>query len=229
MIVSKPQKEISKQPKAERTDFGKVLVLAQSGYGKTYMFRNCDPETFGFINTERKPLPFKKVFKFHGKPISWNGFIQNLRDFADNPEIKTIGIDSQSMAFDLLYQECQKNFKGYDIFSTFNRRLVEYLDLLRDIEKDIIVTGHDEILLIEGFRQKRAKVHGKMYEGRIESYYAIVLYGEKEFKDNQARYFLKTMLPDTSTKVPPGMFDDPNFAIDNDAQMIFEALENYYS
>lgn len=213
----------------ERIDYGKALVLGQSGYGKTFMFRNCNEETFGFINAERKPLPFRKRFKHHGRPANWYSFIKNLEDFGSKSEIETIGIDSQSMAFDMLYQECQTNFKGYDIYSSFNKQIVQFLDLLRDIKKDILVTGHDELLLIEGFKQKRAKVHGKMYEGRIESYYTVVMYADKDMKNDEVKYFLRTMVPDTSTKVPPDMFDEKGYTIPNDAEYIFSKMKEYYS
>lgn len=215
--------------KTELRDFGKTLVLGQSGYGKTYLFKSCDPDGFGFINAERKPLPFKTKFKFHGKPKSWAGFIKNLKDYGSNPEISTIGVDSQSGAFDMLFQECQQTFRGYDVYSSFNRQVVEFFDLLRDIPKEMIVTGHDEILLIEGYKQKRAKIHGKTYEGRVETNYTIVMYADKEFKDEREHYFLRTMAPDTSTKVPPEMFTAPGiYTIPNDGKFILEKMKEYY-
>lgn len=210
-----------------RTDYGKALILGQSGYGKTYMFRNCDPETFGFINAERKPLPFRKKFKFHGRPANWYSFIRNLEDYGKNDNIQAIGIDSQSAAFDMLYQECQTNFKGYDIYSTFNKQVVQFFNLLKDINKDMIITGHDEILLIEGYKQKRAKIHGKQYEGRVEALYTVVMYADKELKEDVESFFLRTMVPDTSSKVPPDMF--PGRKVPNDAVHIFEKMKDYYS
>ena len=53
-------------------DYYKVLLVGQSGRGKTFSFRNMNPDTTGFINVEDKPLPFKnkllpnyrKVFNF---------------------------------------------------------------------------------------------------------------------------------------------------------------------
>lgn len=212
-----------------RHDYGKALVLGQSGYGKTYMFRNCDEKTTGLVNVERKPLPFRKVFKYHGRPQNWSGFIKNIEDYAGNPDIEQIAVDSQSAAFDILYQECQRNFKGYDIYSAFNRQVVQFFDLLRDVKKDMIVTGHDEILLIEGFKQRRAKIHGKMYEGRVESYYTIVMFADKDFKDERANYYLRTMAPDTSTKVPPDLFGEKAYSIGNDAEEIFKKMKQYYS
>lgn len=45
----------------EQRDYYKTLVVGASGRGKTYMFRDLDPNTTGFINVEDKPLPFKNT------------------------------------------------------------------------------------------------------------------------------------------------------------------------
>lgn len=210
-------------------DYGKVLILGQSGYGKSYLFRDCADDKFGLINTERKPLPFKGILKYHSKPTSWSGFIKVLEEYIKNPDIERIGIDSQSMAFDILYNECQTNFKGYDIYSTFNRLVVRFFDLMRDAEKDMIVTGHDEILLIEGFKQKRAKIQGKMFEGRVEAYYTTVLYADKGLNAGKPWYKLKTVMADTSSKAPPDMFGKEKTELDNSGAFIYEKIKEYYT
>jgi hypothetical protein len=211
-----------------RTDYGKVLILGQSGYGKSFTAKTANLETTGYINVERKPLPFQGKFKWTGKPKNWMSFIANLKDYGSNPEITHIFIDSQSMAFDELYKEMQKNFKGFDIYGNYNRMVVEYFDLLRDIEKDIIVTGHDEILLVEGYRQRRAKIHGKTYEGRVEAYFTTVLYADKRLKENKTEFFLATDAIDTSCKVPENLFGG-NREVPNSASYIFDELGKYYS
>lgn len=213
----------------KRVDYGKVLILGQSGYGKTYLFRDCIADDFAMINTERKPLPFKANLKYHEKPRTWTDFLKVFETYIKNPEIKRIGIDSQSEAFDSLYKECQNNFKGYDIYSTFNRHVVKFFDMMRDAEKDIIVTGHDEILMVEGYRQKRAKIHGKQYEGRVESYYTVVLYADRGIVSGKPWYKLRTVMEDTSSKAPPDMFGKDKIELDNSAAFIFQKLKEYYS
>ena len=104
---------------------------------------------------------------------------------------------------------------------------------MKAINKDIIVLSHDESIIVDGYKQKRAKVHGKEFEGRLEAHYTIVLFGGKKLEDNKPRYFLKTFEEDTSSKVPESMFpgkDGSNFLeIPNDAKYIFDSLEKYYS
>lgn len=218
--------------KVTRTDFGKILVVAPSGYGKTFLSKTADFEKTGFVNSEQKPLPFKGNFKFHGKPKTWAGFLKNIEDFSKNPEIENIIIDSQSMGFDILHNEMQNNFKGFDIYANYNKQLAKYFDLIRDIQKDVIVLSHDETIVEQGFKQRKAKVQGKQFEGRVESYYTVVLFADKRIRDNKPEYFLRTFAEDTSTKCPEALFPNKQgnnlLEIPNSADFIFKALEQYY-
>jgi hypothetical protein len=213
---------------SNRKDWGKVLVVGPTGDGKSFIAKTANTTSTGLINAERQPLSFKADFKYHGRPKSWSGFLKNVEDYGKNDDIYNIIIDSQSMAFDQLHAEMSNNFKGYDIYSNYNRQLVKYFDILRNIEKDIIVLSHDETVVMEGYRQRRAKVQGKQFEGRVEAYFTIVLFTGKRIKDNKPEFFLKTFEPDTSTKVPEGMFGTA-LEIPNSAEFIFNAIETYYS
>jgi len=209
-----------------QSEYGKILVLGQSGQGKTFLSKTANKETTGFINVSRKPLSYRGNFKFHGKPKTWASFMKNFRDYVENPDIENIIIDDVTMAFDMLLQEAQKNFKGYDIYTHFNKNVPDFLDLIRDAKKNVIVTGHDETLLIEGFKQKRAKIHGKQFEGLVERYFTIVLYTGTKVVNNNPVYFLKTFEVDTSAKAPHEMFSE--IEIPNDAQFIFDTVKSYY-
>ena len=214
----------------------KVAVVGPSGTGKSYLSKTADKETTGYINMERKPLPYKGGnFKFMGNPANWKSFMGNLKVYGDNPEIKTIIIDSQTMAFNVLNKEMSQNFSGFDIYKNYNRQVYEYLELLKNIEKDIIVLSHDEWLKLEGEGKKRMMaVHGREFEGKIEQHFSIILYTGTRLQNGKPEYFLRTFEVDTSTKVPEGMFAPKEGAqtpieIPNDAQFIFKALEDYYT
>lgn len=222
------QKEEPSKEGEKRTDYGKVLIIGPSGYGKSYLAKTADPETTGYINAERKPLPFKGQFKFSGRPKTWNGFLKNLEDYASNPEVSTIIVDSQSMAFDTLHNEMKQSYKGYDIYANYNKELNRYFNILKDINKDVIVLSHDETIVETGYKQRKAKVHGKEFEGRIEAQYTTVLFADKRLVDGMPKYFLRTFQEDTSTKVPEGMFGD-SMEIPNSAKFIFDAVKDYYS
>lgn len=216
-----------------RVDYGKVLIVSPSGYGKTFTAKTADSDVTGFINSELKPLSFKGTFKWHGKPKTWGSFLKNIEDYAANDDIKNIIIDSQSAALENLHSEMKNNFKGYDIYSNYNTQVKKYFDLIKLIKKDVIVLSHDETLMQEGYKQKKAKVHGKEYEGRVEAQFTVVLFGGKRLEDKVPKYFLRTFEEDTSAKAPQGLFEDAYgealLEIPNDAKLIFNSLESYYS
>lgn len=211
-----------------RTDFGKILIVGPTGVGKTYLSKTANRDTTGYVNPERKPLSYKGTFKFMGKPKTWNGFLKNIEDYGKNEEITYMIIDSQSMGFEILHAEMKSNFKGFEIYGNYNKEVTKYLNLIRDIEKDIIVISHDETLVDQGYKQRKAKVHGKEFEGRIEAYYTTVLFADKKLKDGKPSYFLRTFQEDTTTKVPEGLFGE-DLEIPNSAEYIFNALKEYYS
>jgi hypothetical protein len=219
----------------KRTYFSKIAIVGQTGDGKSYLSKTLDRTTCGFINVENKPLPYKSApFNYHGVPKTWAGFIKNLKDFSENPDIKSIFIDSQTMAFGILNSEMKKNFTGWDVAKYYNSQVYDYFTYLKSIEKDVFVLSHDELVKIGDVgKQKRMVVHNKEFEGKVEEQFTIVLYTGKRIEDSKPHYFLKTFEEDTSAKCPEGMFPDKNgnnlLEIPNDGQYILKAVEEYYS
>jgi hypothetical protein len=154
-------------------DYYKTLILSQSGKGKTYSFRNMNPATTGFLNIENKPLPFKNNFVHHFRPSGKSGaeaadlkaIEEALTAFALNPEITAICVDSISAYMDILMRHARKTRRGFDVFSFYNEEIDRFLNLIKRIPKEVFVTGHYEILGVEGVMEKRAKVMGKQWEG----------------------------------------------------------------
>lgn len=216
--------------KKERLYYGKVAIVGPSGTGKSFLSKTADRKTTGYINMERKPLPYKtEPFKFEGRPKDWSGFMANLKDYGEHSDIQHIIIDSQTMAFNILLKEMSKQYSGFDIYKNYNKNVYEYLELLKNIEKDVIILSHDELVkLDEGSKVRRMTVHGKEFEGKIEQHYTIVMYTGTRLKTGKPEYFLKTFEVDTSTKVPENLFDE-KIEIPNDAKYIFDKLKEYYS
>lgn len=141
-------------------DYYKVLLVGSSGKGKTSSFRNMNPETTGFINIENKPLPFKNKFKYHSRPTTVNDTKTILKSYAENKDIDVIVIDSFSEYVELLLAECRNTKKGFDIWNLYNEEIGKFLKFINSIQKEVFITGHYEILGIEGNQEKRLKVKG---------------------------------------------------------------------
>lgn len=211
-------------------DYDKVLIISQSGCGKTYSFRKMNPETTGFINVENKPLPFKSNFKYHSRPGTLGEFQKALVEYAKTPEITCIVIDSISALFDIILQEARASKKGFDVWNDYNENLGKILLAIKKINKNFFITGHYEILGIEGAQEKRLKSKGKEWEAVIEKEFTIVLYADKHFDlEGKPNYFFRLVGENTSAKCPPDIFGEEVYQIDNDCNQILNKLIEYRS
>lgn len=211
-----------------KRDYYKVLLVGQSGKGKTYSFRNMNPETTGFINIENKPLPFKNNFKHHIRPVSTAEVLESIKEYAKNDEIKCICIDSLSAYMDLALAEAKKSKKGFDIYNYYNDMIDLFNLYVKKTEKEVYATAHYEILGIEGSMEKRVKAKGKTHEGMVEKDYTIVLYSDSKFDDKgRSSYYYVLAGEGLSAKCPPDIFGDDVFKIDNDVKVIDEKIKEF--
>lgn len=209
-----------------KRDYYKILYVSQSGKGKTYSFRNMNPDTTGFINIENKPLPFKNKFKYHSRPTTYQEAYQQLITYGRDPNIESIVFDSFSAYVDLLLLDCRKNKKGFDIWNTYAEEIGKILDVIKQVPKEVFVTAHYEVLGLEGVQEKRVKVKGKEWEGLIEKEFTIVLYANNKFLEDNKRpeYFFTLSLEDSSSKCPPEIFGEDVIKIDNDSNFVLEKI-----
>lgn len=139
----------------------KVLLVASSGSGKTTSAQNLERETTGFLNVENKPLPFKGDFKYHIVPKTINDINNTLIEWAKNPTITCIYIDSLSAIFDIVLTDSRARFKGFDTWNNYNQTIQTLINLIKLIPKEMFISAHYEILGIEGAQEKRVKVKGE--------------------------------------------------------------------
>ena len=209
----------------------KILLVGSSGRGKTYSFRNMDKEKTLFVNVENKPLPFKGNFKNQIFPTSPAAVLEALLEGSKNPTIECIVVDSFSAYADLLMAEAKLTKKGYEIFNHYNSGIGTFNDYVKRVKKEVFVTAHYEIIQdeISGSRERRVKCNGKQWEGVFEKDYTICLYTEvKATQGKVPEYFFTVMNDGTnSAKCPPDLLGADVLTIDNDAQLIFNKIQEF--
>ncbi len=205
----------------------KILFVASSGKGKTYGFRNMDPETTGFINLESKPLPFKNNFKHYCTPNNWKEASDKLIEYAKNPKIKEIVFESFSAYLDSLLKTARDTKNGFDIWNMYNDEIGKFLYLINKCPKEVLMSAHYEwIETPDGATEKRVLVKGKEWKGIIESKFTIVLYADVKLTDNIRNYHYRLNSDGTdSAKCPPMLFENQD-TITNDANKVIEELNN---
>lgn len=221
-----------------------ILVIAESGTGKSTSIESLDPKETFIVNVANKPLPFKGWKK---KYTLWSkdNPAGNMYDKAGvanieacikyvndkRPEIKTLVIDDfQYMSSFEFFDRSDE--KGYEKFTQIGAGLARIARMPKDLREDLMVfflTHAEEASDMEGKRKFKAKTIGRMVDEKLtlEGLFSIVLFGKaKKNKDGEIRYVFETSNNGENTcKSPKGMF--PTFEIINDLQYVREAIINY--
>lgn len=221
-----------------------VLVIADSGSGKSTSIRNLLPKETFIVNIANKPLPFKgwkskytQISKDNPKgnmtsASSAAGIVKAMKHVNDNmPHVTNLVIDDWQYMSSFEYFD-RANEKGYDKFTQIASNLAQVAKMPKDLRDDLYVfflTHSEESTDINGNRRVKAKTIGKMIDNALtlEGLFSIVLFGKvKKTEDDTLEYVFETKNNGENTcKSPMGMFDDNN--IPNDLSYVRDCIVKY--
>ena len=196
-----------------------VMILGQSGTGKSTSLRNFKPEEIGVINVSGKPLPFKSKLKTINtdKP-------EDIERIIRGAKAKTIVVDDAQY---IMANEFMRRAKetGYQKFVDIGRNFWAIVNaVIRETPDDTIVymLMHTEM---DANGNEKAKTIGKMLDEKItlEGMFTIVL--KTSVKDGQYVFLTQNSGMDT-VKSPMGMFADAE--IPNDLKLVDRIIREYY-
>ena len=197
-----------------------VLILGESGSGKTYSIKNMDTERVGVFAVEKSRLPFKnKGFKV-AKNATYNMIMGALKE----PKLKTYIIDdSQYLMVNEFFDRAKDTgYQKYTDIGLHFRNLVHHIN--QNIPDDVIVyfLHHTEIDSNTG--KTKAKTVGKMLDNylTVEGCFNIVLQCVAEGKEH---YFITQSDGSNTAKSPEEMFD---VKIANNLDLVDKTIREYY-
>lgn len=195
-----------------------VLVMGESGSGKSASLRNFSPEDIGIFNVAGKPLPFRK--KLPMANVSDYGTI--MRGMAKSPKKSFVIDDSQYLLCFEMFDHAKEN--GYQKFTDMALHfytLVKFCIEKLPADKIVYFLHHVETTQ-EG--KIKAKTIGKMLDEKltVEGLFSIVLL----CKTDGSRHWFETQSDGfTTVKSPMEMFDRE---IDNDLKAVDDTIREYY-
>ena len=207
-----------------------VLVIADSGTGKSTSIRTLNPKETFIINIANKPLPFKGYKKDYKQISKENpngnitsasssaGIIKAIKHVDDKMlNIKTLVVDDWQYMSSFEYFD-RANEKGYDKFTQIAANLAMVAKLPKDLREDLTViflTHSEDSTDINGNRKIKAKTIGKMIDNTLTLN-----------DDGELEYGFETQNSGENTcKSPMGMFEDK--FIPNDLQFVKDCIEKY--
>lgn len=195
-----------------------VLILGESGSGKSTALRNFDPTEIGIFNVASKPLPFRKTLPtING--ANYPTIIKSL----SAPSLKTYAIDDSQylLAFEFFDRAKEAGYNKFTDIALNFRNLIQFV--ITKMTRDCIVYFlHHTESNPDG--TLKAKTIGKMLDEKltVEGLFSIVLLCRSE-KDKH--YFITQSEGFSTAKSPMDMFPEE---IDNDLKLVDTTIREYW-
>lgn len=197
-----------------------VLIIGESGSGKTFSIRNFSSDEVGIFSVEKGRLPFKGDFK-----VKKNASYKDIMKAVENPQLKRYVIDdSQYLLVNEFFDRAkEQGYQKYTDMALNMRNLVH--DINRKAPDDVVFyfLHHTEYDSNSG--RLKAKTVGKMIDQylTLEGCFDIVLLAQTDGKEH---YFITQSDGLTTCKSPAGMFQDVK--IDNDLKLVDDAIRSFW-
>lgn len=199
----------------------KVLILGNSGTGKSASLRNFNPEEILVINCAGKPLPFKN--KFEQVTPKYDDMTTDILTAFDTTKKKVIVVDDCQYIMSFQYMR-RIHENGWEKWNDIQSEFFRIIQLADYLPEDTVVYFLSHIQRDEDGNEK-IKTMGKMLDEKItiEGLFTTVL---KTSVQDGKYYFLTQNSGRDTVKSPIGMFD--SYAIDNDLKYVDTKIRNYY-
>lgn len=195
-----------------------VMILGESGSGKSASMRNFDPSEVGIFNVASKPLPFRKKMNHRINSATYPMIVATLK--AANLKRYVIDDSQYLMAFEMFDKA---KVKGYEKFTDMALNFKSLIDFV------VKHTPDDCLVYFLHHTQKtelgvKAKTVGKMLDDQltVEGLFSIVL--RTKVENGRYCFITQTDGADT-TKSPMDMFERE---IDNDLKFVDETIREYW-
>lgn len=199
-----------------------VLIMGESGTGKSTSMRNCNSETIAVVNPVGKPLPFKNHFDVLNNETDARKITKYMKEQAAAGK-KLIVVDDFQYILAVPYMNRIKE-TGWDKYNDFGANYFEIINVCKDLPDDVVVVYMTHLETLDN-GLATVKLIGKLLREKItiEGLFTVVL----RTGVNEGKYYFYTQNSGKDTvKSPLGMF--PSYAIDNDLNYVVDKIRNYY-
>ena len=197
-----------------------VLILGESGSGKSTSLRNFQKEELVVYNVAGKPLPFRGGTQLlRADNVSYNTIMQNM----SKKKFRCYVIDDSQylLAFELFGRVAEKTYDKFTEMAVHFYDLIQFV--IRQMPPDCIVYFLHHTDDIDG--KVKAKTVGKMLNEKltVEGLFSIVLMAKN--LDGHYVFHIHSDGRDT-VKTPMDMFEQDE--IDNDLKAVDDAIREYW-
>ena len=197
-----------------------VLILGETGTGKTYSIRNMNPEEVGIFSVEKGRLPFKGNFKVVKKAT-----YAKINQIFKDPKLKRYIIDDSQylLVNDMFDRAKETGYQKYTDMALAFRNLIH--DVNMKLPDDVIVYFLHHTETDSNTGKVKAKTVGKMIDQylTVEGCFDVVLLTAV---DSNGHWFITQSDGYTTAKSPAEMF--PEERIPNDLALVDKSIREFW-
>ena len=195
-----------------------VLLIGQSGSGKSTSLRNFKGDEVAVVNVLGKPLPFKSDIKA-GK---CDDYATILKAIANTPK-KTIVIDDANYLITNEFMN-KSSVKGFDKYNEMGNNFFNLINGIKNIKggKTVYLIMHEDT---DENGYVKPKTIGKLLDDKVNIQGMFTICIRSMFDNGNYIFRLKTNGQDC-VKTPFGMFESES--MENDLKAFDEVVREYY-
>ena len=197
-----------------------ILILGESGSGKTYSLKNMDPEAVGVFSVRKGTLPFPEGKNFK---VCKNATYQKIYQALKEPKLKTYVIDdSQFLMVNEYFQKA--NDAGYQKYTSIGKNFADLFEFIAYKTPDDVVVYFLHHTQAGSDGRTKAKTVGQMLDNylTLEGCVDVCLLCQT---DGQTHYFITQSDGSNTAKSPEGMFE---LKIPNDLAFVDQKVREYW-
>lgn len=197
-----------------------VLVMGETGSGKTRSIKNLKPDEVGIFSVEKGRLPFKGDFK-----VVKRATYRDINKIFNDPKLKIYIVDDSQflMVNDMFDRAKETGYQKYTDLALSFRNLIH--DVNTKLPDDVVVYFLHHTETDSNTGKVKAKTVGRMLDQylTLEGCFDIVLMA---IADGTEHYFVTQSDGYNTCKSPEGMF--PDVKIPNDLAIVDKAIREYW-
>ena len=197
-----------------------VLILGESGSGKTYSLKNFDPAEVGIFSVRKGTLPFPEGRNFK---IARNADYEMIKKVLQKPSLKTYVVDdSQFLMVNEFFRKA--NDTGYQKYTSIGKNFSDLFEFIAYHVPDDVIVYFLHHTQVGNDGRLKAKTVGQMLDNylTLEGCTDICLLCQT---DGANHYFITQSDGSNTAKSPEGMFE---LKIPNDLAAVDKRIREYW-
>lgn len=230
-----------------------ILVMGKPNSGKSSSLRNLPMSSMVYLNTDLKEIPFRSNFAAEAEISDAQDILAFIDEIEENDQITGAVLDTITFLMQMYERQyvvtAKDTQKAWGNYGNFYR---DFIHRIKSGTKDYVILAHEDSFYNEATltNESRVPIKGAVGKVGVEADFTTIL-GTKQMplsklkgKENSllniteeeeedgVKYVFVTRVtkdhPGEKMRAPIGFWDRSELYIDNDVQIVFDRLKDYY-